>query len=80
MCMDINGCLHPSVHVPISMHVVVVWPYVCMCASFRAVLFVLLYCLTEPKKNRVACDWITFLLLVLAFVAAFFAWNHYTVV
>ena len=41
---------------------------------------------TKPKKNRVACDrcfWITFtifLLLVLAFVAAFFAWNHCIVV
>eukprot|EP00731_Ephydatia_muelleri_P003722 Em0001g3722a len=35
---------------------------------------------TKPKKKPVACDWsfwITFLLLVLAFVVAFFAWNHY---
>ena len=51
MCMDINGCLPLSVHVPISLHVVV-WPYVCMCASIRAVLFVLLYFLTDETQEE----------------------------
>ena len=48
--MDVYTQLHPSVHVPTSLHVVV-WPYVCMCASFRAVLFVLLYCLTDETQE-----------------------------
>ena len=49
--VSVYMCVCVCVWLLICMYILV-WPYVCMCASFRAVLFVLLYCLTDKTQEE----------------------------